>query len=92
MRARISYFGHLRSRARVKTEDLQFVSETTVGDLLEVSCKRRGVEKEVFGQVDSIAQGVNILVNGRNIRFLKGLRTPILDGDEISVFPPTGGG
>jgi molybdopterin synthase sulfur carrier subunit len=92
VRAKISYFGHLRSKAGIKSEETEFASEISVGDLLERSCKRRGIEREVFGQVDGTAGSVNILLNGRNIRFLEGLRTPVGDGDEISLFPPTGGG
>ncbi|MDW8062111.1 MAG: MoaD family protein [Nitrososphaerota archaeon] len=33
-----------------------------------------------------------VLLNGRNIRLLKGLDTPIADGDRIDIFPPAGGG
>ncbi len=91
--ARISYFGHLRSKAGVKSEEVEYASEATeVGDLLERSCKERGIEREVFGQVDGTGGGVNILLNGRNIKFLQGLRTPVGDGDKIALFPPTGGG
>jgi len=33
-----------------------------------------------------------VLVNGRNIHFLKGRRTRLEDGDEVALFPPLGGG
>lgn len=35
---------------------------------------------------------VNILVNGRAIRWLANLETPIHEGDTIAIFPPVGGG
>jgi molybdopterin synthase sulfur carrier subunit len=35
---------------------------------------------------------VKVLVNGRDIDFLKGLETKLKDGDEVALFPPVGGG
>lgn len=35
---------------------------------------------------------VNILENGRNIKFLNGLETKLADGDVIAIFPPVAGG
>ncbi len=37
-------------------------------------------------------KGVIILVNGKNIEHLKGLSTPLEEGDTVSLFPPVGGG
>jgi len=39
-----------------------------------------------------IRKGFSILVNGRDIEFLEGLRTKLKDGDTIALFPPVGGG
>lgn len=33
-----------------------------------------------------------ILVNGRNMGQVRGLVTPLNDGDEVSLFPPVSGG
>jgi len=35
---------------------------------------------------------VKILVNGRDIRWLANLDTPVQEGDTIAIFPPIGGG
>jgi len=35
---------------------------------------------------------VNALLNGRNVRFLDGLKTRLEDGDSIAFLPPVGGG
>lgn len=35
---------------------------------------------------------IRVMVNGRDIGFLKGLSTELKDGDEILVLPPVSGG
>jgi len=49
------------------------------------------LEREVM-EGDRIKDNVVIMVNGRNAKQLNDLRTVIRDGDEISIFPPVGGG
>jgi len=39
-----------------------------------------------------VREMVKILVNGKDIRDLKGLMTELRDGDCISIFPPVAGG
>jgi molybdopterin synthase sulfur carrier subunit len=35
---------------------------------------------------------VRIMVNGQTIQFLKGLETPLNEGDEVLILPPVSGG
>ncbi len=35
---------------------------------------------------------LNILINGRNIRFLQNYETQLRDGDTVAFLPPVGGG
>mgnify|MGYP000005725597 CR=1 FL=1 len=35
---------------------------------------------------------VKILLNGRDVEFLQGLKTRLKDGDVVALFPPVGGG
>jgi molybdopterin synthase sulfur carrier subunit len=39
-----------------------------------------------------LKSGAIILLNGRNIRHLQGLDTLVENKDEITIFPPSGGG
>ncbi|MFX0210331.1 MAG: ubiquitin-like small modifier protein 1 [Candidatus Hodarchaeota archaeon] len=41
---------------------------------------------------DQLRHLVKIFVNGRSIRWLTQLDTPIHEGDTIAIFPPIGGG
>ena len=35
---------------------------------------------------------VRIMVNGQTIQFLKGVETPLREGDEVLILPPVSGG
>ena len=46
----------------------------------------------LFNDDLKVRKGTIILINGRNIVHLKGIDSKIRTGDEISIFPPGGGG
>ncbi|MEA1940577.1 MAG: ubiquitin-like small modifier protein 1 [Candidatus Caldatribacteriota bacterium] len=52
----------------------------------------KAVEVIIDNKSGKIKSSILILKNGRNIRFLGGLLTKLEDGDEVSIFPPIGGG
>ena len=41
---------------------------------------------------DAVLPYVQIMVNGQTINFLKGMETPLKDGDEVLILPPVSGG
>lgn len=52
----------------------------------------KAFSERVLGERGGLLPYVKLLVNGRDIDFLKGLRTALKDGDEVALFPPVGGG
>jgi molybdopterin synthase sulfur carrier subunit len=80
-----------------------FIKEKTGWESRIVELEKEGVKlmdilesapklKNVILAGDDIDRNFIVLVNGRNIRLLNGLDTPIADGDRIDIFPPAGGG
>ncbi|MDY6796744.1 MAG: MoaD family protein [Actinomycetota bacterium] len=55
-----------------------------------------GVLKEVeslYGDgIKRYLKSCTVLVNGRNVAYLRGRRTKLTPGDEVSLFPPVAGG
>lgn len=61
------------------------------GETIEQLLRKTGLYDTVVenGKVKSMYK---VLVNGRDIEFLQGLKTRLNDGDVIDVFPPVAGG
>jgi len=64
---------------------------STVDDLLAIL---DGSHRELAGALRrGLSEGyLNVLVNGRNARFLTGGATRLADGDAVAFLPPIGGG
>jgi molybdopterin synthase sulfur carrier subunit len=50
------------------------------------------LEPEIFDSDGELQSHIHIMVNGRDIRFLAGLDTPVQASDQMWIFPPVGGG
>jgi len=73
---------------------LELPEGSTVGSLLDELVRQlgKGLEEAILDERGKPAKFVKIMVNGRDIDFLSGLDTVLRDGDEVSLFPPVGGG
>jgi sulfur-carrier protein len=65
----------------------------TLRELLRALAARygRGFETRMF-ENQALSPTIIVLVNGRDVRHLSGLDTPIHPGDTISIFPMVAGG
>ena len=68
-------------------EDLKLI------DLLESLFQRFGENfRAKILENGNIRPKVNIMINGRNIKFLDGVNSTLKDGDIVAIFPPVAGG
>lgn len=92
MAIRIKYFASVREYMGRKYDILEVDKPKAILDILS------GLEGEGGKLSDLVMEGgklkriYKVMVNGRDIEFLDGVQTKIADGDEISIFPPVGGG
>jgi sulfur-carrier protein len=72
------------------TTDLE-AHGSTVAEVVEDCC---AVRPALAGRIldEDGRQLVGIFVNGRSVRQLDGLQTPVNEGDEIRLTPPIAGG
>ncbi|MFQ5693158.1 MAG: ubiquitin-like small modifier protein 1 [Nitrospinota bacterium] len=51
-----------------------------------------GLKERLYDGEGEIRRFINIYVNDEDIRFLDGPKTPVRDGDEVSIIPAIAGG
>jgi MoaD family protein len=89
---KILYFALLRDITHKKEEDWR-QPEATLGDLLHDLVAQYGHEFERWVLKDGdLWNLVIILVNGRDVRGMQRLKTPLAANDTVVIFPPLGGG
>ncbi|NPA40082.1 MAG: MoaD/ThiS family protein [Thermodesulfobacteria bacterium] len=94
MKVKVKLFTLLRLEFGVSEVELEFEKEpVSLKEVLHELSKRFG-EKFLSKLVENenLKVGTIILKNGKNVLELDGINTLVQDGDELSLFPPGGGG
>ena len=66
---------------------------TTISEVVDnVEGNHPGIRERICEPDGELRKFVNIFVNEQDIRFLNGLATPVIDGDEVSIIPAIAGG
>ena len=97
MKVSVRFFAALRELVGKKVEFLEFSGreEATVEKVLNRLAELHGTEfvDYVFnGKTREIQGYLTLLVNGRSITTLDGLKTRLMNGDILAILPPVGGG
>ena len=89
----VRLYATLRQIVGTKIVDIPVKTEKTVGDALRSLVRQHpGLDESIWLADGSLAGHVAVIHNGRDIRHLEGVDTPLTDDDRMDVFPPVGGG
>jgi len=89
----VRLYARLRQIAETRELELSVGAEQTVDDVLRELVVRFPRLNEAIWHADgSLVGHVAVLLNGRDIRHLTGLDTPVCMTDQMDIFPPVGGG
>ena len=73
--------------------EIELNGDCNILELLDTLCESYDdLHDMIFENGDKIREYVNVLVNGRSINFLEGVKTKLSDEDEVALFPPVAGG
>ncbi len=91
---KINFYATLRQVVGGKTVELPGGPGTTVQAMLEALLRRYpGLRPQMYAPDGQLYGHVHVLINGRDVQFLKeGLATPLGPADTVNVFPAVGGG
>ncbi|HEY9410269.1 MAG TPA: MoaD/ThiS family protein [Jiangellaceae bacterium] len=65
----------------------------TLAELIEdLEARHPGLRDRLVGDDGGLRRFVNVYLNDEDVRFLDGLKTPVADGDSVTVLPAVAGG
>jgi sulfur-carrier protein len=68
------------------------VQGAIIQDVLEALCAIYPHMRAALYEQDHLRRYVRVMVNGHDVELAQGLKTPVAEGDQVSIFPPIAGG
>jgi len=66
---------------------------SSIGDLIESLEKDYpGIKERLVDEKGEVRRFINVFINDEDIRFLENKKSPLKDGDEVSIVPAIAGG
>jgi MoaD family protein len=84
----LARFRHILGNER----EVNLSNESTVEDLLNALCAEHSELQALLFEGSELREDVNILVSGKNIESLQGMKTELSEGDEVVLFSAVIGG
>ena len=80
-------------RKLTNNEEVVEVNAANIGDaIVELQSRYPGIKERLVDDNGEVRRFVNVYVNEEDIRFLENQKTPLKDGDEVSIIPAIAGG
>jgi molybdopterin synthase sulfur carrier subunit len=93
MKITVKFYAYLRDLVGGNAVlELDLKEGATISHLLDELLLDSKIKAALLDKNKELKSEITFLKNGREIKFLEGLKTQLNPGDEISIFPPVVGG
>jgi molybdopterin synthase sulfur carrier subunit len=90
---RVSFYATLRPIVGGRSVEVPLDAGATVRELVDALASRwPELSEQLFDEEGGLSRRVNVFVEGRDIRWLDGVETPLQPGQKVDIFPPVAGG
>ena len=91
-KVKVEFYASMREVFQEKEREIKPERVSNIRDILDLLCNTYQRRQKTLDHSGQLRPGVNVLKNGRNIKFLDGIETEVKEGDTIAIFPPVYGG
>lgn len=90
-KVKIEFYGAL---AKITEEKAADIEASTLKEAIGALSTKYGekFKDRIYDETGNLKRFINIYVNGKDMRFLDHLDTPLDDEDKVSIIPAVGGG
>lgn len=90
----VRLFATLRKLANdQRSVEVSWTAGEPIGSVIDELVRLNpALDGQIVGEDGAILPYVGIFLNGKNVRHLEGLQTPVNSDTEVAIFPPVAGG
>ena len=92
MKVMVEFFAYLREKTGTPGMDVTFIGSTVMDLIGALDGMFLGAFRDQLMEGEELKGMVKVLVNGVDVRALRGLNTELKETDVVSIFPPAAGG
>jgi molybdopterin synthase sulfur carrier subunit len=90
---KVKLYATFRSLVGANAVEIETPPKARMIDIIQAMVLRwPQLRSELLNEDGTVSERIHLFVNGRDVRYMDGLKMPIPEDADIRIFPPVGGG